>query len=106
MITLRTFDLYANGYIEEFADGEKYLERDEIVYSGEDSDRFHTVKETDTLTRIAYKYYKDIMQTPQQYWHIIADANDIVNPLDLAEYIGQDLIIPDPVLFQIKLING
>lgn len=100
---VRDFDLYINGYIESFADGFKYLERDEIVYEGNDTDRIHTVKAGETLTRIAYKRYKDTLKNPSLYWWIIADANDITNPMNIVDLIGHDIVIPDPVLFQLNL---
>lgn len=100
---VKNFDLYNSGYVEEFADGMKYLERDEVVYTGNETDRVHTVKQSDTITQIAYAYYKDIKKNPQQYWWMIADANDeILNPMDLTDLVGSDIIIPDPILFELK----
>lgn len=100
---LKTFDLYNSGYIEEFSDGSKYLERDEVDYDGNDTDRIHTVKQNDTITRIAYVYYKDLVKNPQQHWWKIADANtEILNPMDLSDLIGYDIVIPDPVLFELN----
>lgn len=96
---VKDFDLYSNGFIEEFADGFKYLERNEIEYTGNDTDRFHTVKAIDTITKIAAKKYKNILELPHQYWWIIADANDIENPMDLTSLIGEEIVIPDPFLF-------
>ncbi len=100
---VKDVDLYSNGYIEEFADGLKFLERDEIEYNGNDTDRFYTVRATDRLTKIAYRKYKDILKLPQHYWWIIADANDIENPMDLSGLIGEEIVIPDPFLFLLNV---
>lgn len=99
---LKKFDLYSNGYIEEFADGDSYLERNEIVYDDNATDRIHTIKETDTLTRLASTYFKGKIANAHQYWWVIADTNDIDNPMDLTGLIGQDIVIPDPILFDLK----
>lgn len=99
---LKKFDLYSNGFIEEFSDGSRYLERNEISYDGNSTDRIHTVKETDTLTRLAHSYYRDTLANAHQYWWILADANDITNPMDLTDYIGSEIVIPDAILFDLK----
>ncbi len=44
---------------------------------------------------IAWKEYSDIVDIPQFYWWIIAEANEILNPLDITEYEGTQIIIPD-----------
>ncbi len=50
----------------------------------------HTVCQTDRLDLLAYKYYGD----PQKWW-LICDANPGVALLtDLADRIGQKIIIP------------
>ena len=100
---LREFDLYVNGFIESFFDGERYIEREEIQYNGSDSDRFHTINEIDTLTKIAAVKYKDDIELPHQYWWVIADANNILNPMDLTDLIGTEILIPDIFLFLINI---
>ena len=102
MKKLKKYDLYSNGYIEEFADGDSYLERDEVVYEETATDRIHTVKETDTLTRLAHTYFKGEVANAHQYWWAIADTNDIDNPMDLTSLIGQDIIIPNIILFDLN----
>lgn len=68
-------------------DNEKSLERDfrRIIYS---KSRTHIVVEGETLQSLAFQYYGD-----SGYWYVIAEANDILDPIeDLI--IGQTLIIP------------
>lgn len=100
---LKDFDLYINGFVEEFADGSRYLEREDIIYNGNDTDKIHTVKENDTLTKLAFRYYVNSLNNSPKYWWIIADANDITNPMDISDLIGYDIVIPDPVLFLLNL---
>lgn len=53
------------------------------------SDKFHVVTEADyiRIDLIAWKYYQDV-----SLWWVIADVNDITNPLELQ--IGMTLRIP------------
>lgn len=99
---VKDYDLYSNGFVEVFSDGEKYLERETIEYEGNETDRSYKVKENDTLTKIAGNKYKEELELAHQYWWILSDANDIENPLDLSEYIGEYILIPDPFLFLLK----
>ena len=59
------------------------------------NDKFHHVLKGEILTMIAWKEYSDIVDIPQFYWWIIAEANEILNPLDITEYEGTQIIIPD-----------
>jgi hypothetical protein len=94
-LELKKYDLYGNGTVENFVNGEQYLIRDLIIYEGNEEDRFHTVMETDTVTYLAWLYYKDMIDNAPKYWWVIADANELENPMDLGEYIGRELLIPD-----------
>ena len=50
----------------------------------------HTVKESDRLDLLAYKYYGD----PKKWW-LICDANsEVFLPLDLLKEPGKKIIIP------------
>lgn len=93
-ITVRESNLYQNGQVIEYDNGDKELEREIILFPGEEEDQYHPVKAGDELTKLAYHYYKDFTQDPGKYWWVIADANDIENPLDLSEYIGSEIVIP------------
>lgn len=92
----KDFDLYFKGMIIDFGDGIGMLERTDIPYVPSPGDRFHTVIGGETITHIAYKEYKDVAgERAPFYWKYIADANNIMNPLDLTEYVGKMIIIPD-----------
>lgn len=80
--------LYDDGYILTYKEGDKSLQRDKLVYKEDIEDEMHTIIEGDTLTRIAYRYYKDPLK-----WYIIADINEIENPFYLE--IGEEIIIPN-----------
>jgi nucleoid-associated protein YgaU len=58
-----------------------------IQFRNEDITRFHTVREDETLSGIALKYYGSANK-----WTKIRDANPKVNPLNLQP--GTTLIIP------------
>lgn len=102
-VKLSQFNMYANGSLLIFSDGEMWLERDEINYDYSKGDKIHKVVEGETLTRIAWKYYRGLVGNSQFYWYLIADVNDIENPMDLSDYVGKNIIIPD--LLKIKLID-
>jgi len=80
--------LYDKGYIINYLDGEQLLQRDKLVYKEDIDDGSYTIKDGDTLTMIAYKFYKDTLK-----WFVIADINEIENPFDLIT--GTDIIIPN-----------
>lgn len=99
---LKLNDLYSNGEVESYPNGERYLVREPIEYEGSDKDKYHTVKETDTITYIAWLFYKDHVDDASKYWWAIADVNEIFNPLDLSDLIGEEILIPDILLIQLK----
>jgi len=94
-IELKDSDLYSAGRVIAFSNGDKILQRDLIEYKPTQPDKYHTVIQGDRLTALAYKYYSSVTETPSRYWKFIADANNILNPLDISEYIGRNIIIPD-----------
>lgn len=101
-LELKQYDLYGNGIVENYPNGEQYLIRDKIEYNGNEDDFFHVVNETDTLTYIAWFYYKDFIDNPSKYWWVIADANNIEHPLDLSDLIGSEILIPSITKFLIN----
>lgn len=101
-ITRTTSDLFINGFIETFDNGDSYLERNLIEYQSREPDIYHPVIEGDTLTYIAWRYYKSLTENPSRYWKYIADVNNIENPMDLNEFIGSPLVVPN---FQLIRIN-
>lgn len=102
-LVAKDFDLYYNGFTIVFDNGEQLLERPLIPYESKQPDLYHTVKQGDTITGIAWKYYKDFTNDSTKYWKYIADVNNIQNPLDLTEYLGKNLLIPNFQL--IKLVE-
>lgn len=102
-IQLKLSNLYANGRIIIYSDGTGRLVRDIINYVPAEMDDFYTVSMDDVITRIAYKFYKSKVELPSHYWWIIADANNIKNPLDLTDFIGKEIVIPNILNF--KLAN-
>jgi len=95
LLQLQDFDLYSNGIIINFPEGDSILQRKKIPYNPKEPDRYHTVVEGDTLTYIAFIFYKDFTANAPKYYKYIADVNNIFNPLDLKSYIGKDIIIPN-----------
>lgn len=81
-------DLYTDGRMINYIEGDQSLQRDRIIHREDLEDEIHTIKQGETLTSIAYRYYKK-----SKLWYLIADVNDIENPLCLK--IGADLIIPN-----------
>lgn len=102
-ITLQVSNMYADGRIIQFSDGSTLLVRDRIEYKEIEPDDYYPVKYNDRITSIAYKYYKRIVILPSHYYWVIADANNIINPLDLSSYVGKEIVIPNILNF--KLTN-
>lgn len=92
---------YAKGRILIFANGDQRMVRDLVDYVPKESDDYYTVQNEDTLTRIAYDFYKAKRMFPSKYWWVIADANNIRNPLDMSSYIGKEIVIPDIINFEL-----
>lgn len=88
-LLVRENNLYAKGFIIEFEDGDQLLQRNQVAYvPSVTKDKTHVVVEGDTLYGLAYKYYG-----VDFWWHVIADVNQLYNPLELT--LGTQLIIPD-----------
>ncbi len=86
-IAVRPDNPYSTGRIQAFGDEQPILKRDKVVYIASEDDQFHPVIQGEDITTISYKYY----ETSKYYW-VIADVNNIENPLDLSEVTG--LVIP------------
>ena len=95
MLELRENNLYQNGKVYEFPTGEQLLLRDIIPFKGTLTDSYHIVTTEDRLDILAWQYYKDTVVDPSKYYWVIADANNIFNPLDLADYVGKESLIPN-----------
>ncbi len=101
VIVLKEENLYSNGRVIIFDDGQKSLSREVINYAPRETDRFHLVKASDELTKLAGKFYGQSIKNAGKYWWVIADANNIINPLDLTSLVGVEIVIPD--LLSLKL---
>lgn len=96
MLELRSNNLYASGTIEEFPNGEKSLTRQAINFEVDSTDNvYHIVTKFDRIDLIAYQFYKDAVEDASKYWWVIADVNNINNPLDLTSLVGTRIVIPD-----------
>jgi len=94
-IAVKDNNLYSTGRIIVFNTGERMLVRDQVIIEGNEQDKYHTVTAFDRIDLLAYKYYEKSVEDSSKYWWIIADANNITNPLDLSEYVGKQILIPD-----------
>lgn len=83
----KRIDLYTDSYIINYKEGDKSLERRSVEHINDIDDKFYVVREGDTLSSIAYEFYKK-----PNYWFIIADVNEIINPLEIN--IGDEILIP------------
>lgn len=96
MADLRLNNPYSIGVIEEFDNGELSLVRNELNIEIDITDSsFHIVTNFDRIDLLAYEFYKDTTVDASKYWWVIADANNITNPLDLSDFIGSRIYIPD-----------
>lgn len=101
-IELSEANPYANGgRIIAFDDGQMALLREPLEWVPSNEDSYHVVHATDRLDLLAFKYYKKYTENPEKYWWVIADANEIENPMDLSDVLGQPIIIPN--LLNVKL---
>ncbi len=103
-VTVPSTSLYQNGVVINYTDGRQQLVRDKIEYVGTLNDIYHLVTQGDTIDGLADKYYADYVpdRDASKMWWVIADVNDIINPLELTPYIGTGLLIPD--YYQLQLV--
>jgi hypothetical protein len=92
---VRTNNLFQNGRVTVFDNGEMLLLRDPVEVVGTTKDVWHTVTNTDRLDVLAWQYYRDYVADAAKYWWLIADANEVFNPQDLTAYIGKEILIPN-----------
>lgn len=81
-------DVYTDGYVINYQEGDRSLERLKLLHKEDLDDRSHIIKQGDTLDLISFQYYGNPL-----YWYIIADINNIDNPFVLD--IGKSIIIPN-----------
>lgn len=84
-----TSDLYSNGLVFDFGNGELSLEPGENTSTRIGRrEVIHTVKDGENIFNIAYQYYKDSGR-----WYEIADRNHLYNPFRELT-VGTKLTIP------------
>ena len=96
-------NLYITGTIYTYPEGNQKLLRKRLNYVGTVKDIYHRVVYGDTLDAIAYKYYGTVTIDASKLWWIIADANNILNPLDITKYVGKDIVVPN--YYQVRLLT-
>ncbi len=99
---LKTNNLYANGKIVRFKDGEEVLIRKKFKLLDFENYDYITVTENSELTNMAYRSYVGQVEDPSKLWFLIADVNNVHNPFDLSKLIGEDLAVPN--IFELKLL--
>ncbi len=92
-----------NSRIIDFGDGEYVLIREALEWVPGNEDSYHTVKDGDRLELLAQNFYKGYTENAHRYWWVIADANNIENPLDLTGLLGTNIIIPNILNVKLKI---
>lgn len=101
-LTVRENNRFYNGEVLEFADGTTELVAPDYPVIVNPKFLVHQVKEGEEISAIAYKYYNRFVDDASKYWFVIAQANDIDLPLDLSDYVGKFIIIPDIQQFRLN----
>jgi len=81
-------NLFITGFITNFSDGTRLLERKVIQLTPNTPFKSYPVKDTDTLLGIAKRFYGDC-----KYWFILADVNNVEFPMEVES--GTIIKIPD-----------
>lgn len=103
-LILKSSSLYRNAVVAVFDDtDEGLLIRDPLNLKGEQQDMYHKVVELDRIDLLAYKYYGSRIKDASKYWWIIADANNIENPLDLRAFVNKQILIPNILNVMLKI---
>ena len=102
-LVLKENNPYSIGYVVDFNETESILVREPLIIKGDETDKYHTVTEFDRIDTLAWKYYRNFVEDASKYWWIIADANNIHNPLDLSDFVGKQILIPDIVRVKLEL---
>jgi nucleoid-associated protein YgaU len=89
-ISTRSDNPYVTGYIIDYYEGDRSLERFKITYKPSAGDKLHIVTDSDTLWNLAYDNYGN-----SKYWWIIADVNDNIIEDPFILELNSQIIIPD-----------
>lgn len=94
-LALRENNPYANGYLIDLGNGDGLLLRDKLEWTGDEQDDYHTVMQEQEIDAIAEKFYAPFVPDASKWYWVITDANNIPNPLDLSEWVGKEILIPN-----------
>jgi nucleoid-associated protein YgaU len=101
MIKLPFNNVFSLGKVISFTDNTFMLVREPLTIEGKLGDKYYTVKMGDRLEQLAWLHWRKKIEGAQFYWFVLADANKIINPLDLTDWVGKEILIPD--IMRIKL---
>jgi hypothetical protein len=87
-------NLYSGGYIYTFPDSTSVMVRNVFEYTAKDNDNIYTIREGDTLWQLAWWSYKRFRRDASKLWWILADVNNIENPLDISSLVGTQIVVP------------
>lgn len=82
-------DLYSNGFIVDYEDGDQSVERNPEVLLKSSTDITYIVKDGDTFQSLAFIYYGN-----SDLWYRLAEVNGYYNPFEELE-MGDEIIIPN-----------
>ena len=88
-------NVYNNGTIISYSDTEHILQRQPITIAQNNRSKKHILQQGETLDLLAWQYYNSESKNASSLWWIIAEANNIIDSLDIAHLIGKTIIIPD-----------
>lgn len=103
-IQLKQSDLYQNGQIIQLNDDEQLLLRETLPVKQEEGDSYIEPKEGAELNLLAFYAYEQVVDNANQYWWLIADRNNVFNPLapnmvvgdgDLVEIWDVEVVLPN-----------
>lgn len=93
-LKVRDSNLYQNGRIIDFGDGEQLLIRDTLEVKQDQTDNYITPKTDDELRLLSYNAYKDVVANSDHYWWLLADRNNVFNPLEPNMIVGDGELAP------------
>jgi len=87
--------LYDRGYLVKYTEGDVSLYRTPLNYVSSSMDKYHVIRDNDTLLSISQEYY-DV----QYLWYIIADVNANIIDDIFNLPVNETIVIPDLELLE------
>lgn len=81
-LELKPSDLYQNGRVIDLGGGEELLIRETLSVKQESGDNYFNPTPDDRLPLLAFRAYERSVENANQYWWLIADRNNVFNPLN------------------------